>query len=118
MTVSGTESLFAELNWLSEGMTQDINSVVHDITVEAKDFMAQEKIPVDTGNLRDTTTYNLGFMKGTVMNISTDYAGFVNGNIVVTARPYTTTPFVAPTVDFINSILVERISKVITRRSR
>lgn len=116
--ISGRSALMDELNWLSGGMDGELSNEIHDITVEARGVMADSIMPIDTGYMSSTTEYDLGYLRGSVFNFSTHYAGFVNGSVPVVNRPYTITPFVAPTVDFIMNQLDSRMIRIVSAKRR
>lgn len=99
--VEGLDALYSEFAWLGQGMDVEISDAIHEVTMEAHHEMSENLMPWDTGVLSMTTEYDLGYMSGRVFNFSTHYAGFVDGSVPITNRPYTITPFVAPTIEFI-----------------
>ena len=114
--VEGLDSLYQEFAWLEKGMDVELSDAIHEVVREAHYEMSENLMPWDTGFLSQTTEYDLGYMSGRVFNFSTHYAGFVDGSVEITARPYTITPFVAPTIEFINDRLKDRLMDVVSAR--
>lgn len=112
MTIKGIDKLFRELDWVGGNMDGSISEQINNSAERGAMFM-DELVPVDTGYLKNSLFYQEGHLKAQLGNTSTHYAGFVNGNVPITAFHYPTTPFLEPTINYINMIMPELVFKVV-----
>lgn len=109
------DGLLKELDWLGGGMDAELSEAVNDLTQKGAETM-YENMAKDTHHMADTMGYNLDFMRGTIFSNTTGYALFTDGEIPITSRPYTTTPFIQPTLEAIRGGLGV-FEKVVSARS-
>lgn len=108
------ESLREEMLWIVGGMDGKLSETINDITVEAHSFMyktaAKDKYKMSRG-----FGYETQFMKGRLYSNNTHYALFNDGAIPV-SFPYTTTPFIIPTVEYIHKIAPKPLLDVVAEK--
>lgn len=108
------ESLREEMLWITGGMDSKLSQTIDDITTEAHQHM-YEIAAKDTYKMSRGFSYEIQFLKGRIYSNNTHYALFNDGAIPLTI-PYTTTPFIIPTVEFIHKIAPQPLLDVVAEK--
>lgn len=107
-------SLTAELRWIGGEMDPSLSDEVHNITVDAKQYM-YEIAAKYTHRMANGFDFNLDYMKGHIYSHNTWYA-LINDGAIPVSFFYRTTPFIHPTLDYIRQRLEDPLMTVISQK--
>lgn len=105
----------AELDWLGGGYEGELSSELGEIAYQGAEEM-HDHMAHDTGWLKASVFQETGFLFAEFGTKGTTYAGFNDGAIPITSRPYTTTPFFLPTVEWLENNIDIIVLDVITAK--